>query len=215
VGPLSSEQVRFIVGESELSGILDKPSNETTRTVLVLHPHPLHGGDMYNPVVRSVVDSFLDAGYATFRFNFRGTISRSEYSGVSGAVDDTTAAAKMLDNLGFELVGIAGYSFGGSTALRFSSVNKVKFVISVSSSLDLYQEDGFQMNHLSGIACPVLMLHGTSDLTVPFENMTKISSQINGEVKSIPLENEGHFYHRSLNKVRAEVKEFVETLYAQ
>ena len=121
-------------------------------------------------------------------------------------------ASKMLNTQGFELVGIAGYSFGGSAALRFSSINKVEFVVSVSSSLALYQEGGFQMDQLSNIVCPVLMFHGTSDLTVPFDNMTKISSIIHDDVKCIPLENEGHFYHQSLDKVCTEVKEFMENL---
>jgi len=209
---LSSEQLNFKVGESELSGILERPKIDTTLVTLILHPHPLYGGDMYNPVVQSLVDTFLDAGYATFRFDFRGTNRRSDFDGISGAVDDSIAASEMLDTLGLELVGIAGYSFGGSTALRFSSANKVEFVVSVSSSLALYQEDGFQINQLSGIACPVLMFHGISDLTVPFENMKKISSQIRSDVKCISLENEGHFYHRSLTQIHVEVKKFIENL---
>jgi alpha/beta superfamily hydrolase len=212
VGALSSEHVKFKVGESELSGILEKPSTETTLVVLVLHPHPLYGGDMYNPVVQTLVDTFLEAGYATFRFDFRGATSRSDFAGVSGAVDDCTTAAELLDSLGFELTGIAGYSFGGSTTLRFSSFNKVEFVISVSSSLNLYREDGFPMDNLSRIECPVLMFHGTSDVTVPFENMTNISSQIQSAVKHISLENEGHFYHRSLDRVHDEVIDFIENL---
>jgi len=209
---LCSEQLSFKVSDSKLSGILERPSIETTLVILVLHPHPLYGGDMYNPVVQSLVDTFLDAGYATFRFDFRGTTRRSDFVGISGAVDDTIAASKMLNIRGLELAGIAGYSFGGSTALRFSSTNKVEFVVSVSSSLALYQEGGFQINQLSRIACPVLMFHGISDLTVPFENMTKISSLIHSDVKCISLENEGHFYHHSLHQVHTEVKKFVENL---
>ena len=167
---------------------------------------------MYNPVVHTLVETFLRAGFSTFRFNFRGAITRSDFVGVSGAVADSIAAFKMLDSLGYEVVGIAGYSFGGSAALRFSSTNSVEFVVSVSSSLDLIQEDGFQMTQLSGIDCPVLMLHGSSDLTVPYENMSNISSQIHGAVKCISIENEGHFYHRSLDRVRTEVMEFIENL---
>ncbi|TFH04328.1 MAG: hypothetical protein E4H14_14990 [Candidatus Thorarchaeota archaeon] len=207
-----SDTVQFKVGDFELSGMLEKPHTETRLAVLVLHPHPLYGGDMHNPVVQSLVDTFLNTGYATFRFDFRGTRTRSDFTGVPGAIDDISAASKMLHTLGFELAGVAGYSFGGSAALRFTSVNKVEFVVSVSSSLTLYQEGGFQINRLSGIECPVLMFHGTSDLTVPFENMTRIASYISSDVKCIPLENEGHFYHQSLDMVCAEVKSFMENL---
>lgn len=209
---LISEQIKFKVGESELSGLLEKPRTEASSVIIVLHPHPLDGGDMYNPVVSTLARTFLEAGFATFRFDFRGVNSKSDYAGIPGAVDDATAASIILEYQGLKLAGIAGYSFGGSTALRFGSTNKVDFVVSVSSSLALFQEDGYQATKLSMIACPVLLIHGNSDLTVPFENMTKISSQISSEVKCISIENEGHFYHRSLTQVQNEVKMFMETI---
>lgn len=212
MGILITEQIKFKVGESELSGILEKPRTGVRSVVLVLHPHPLYGGDMNNPVVSSLVRTFLDTDFATFRFDFRGVRIGSDYAGIPGAVDDTTAALRILEYQGLCLKGIAGYSFGGSTALRFSTTNRVDFVVSVSSSLALFQEGGYQATQLARIECPVLMIHGISDLTVPFENMTDISSQISGEVKCKPIENEGHFYHHSLTQVQNGVKQFLETI---
>ena len=167
---------------------------------------------MHNPVVVTLVNAFHVAGYATFRFNFRGVAVRSDYAGISGALDDTIAASEILTHQAWKFAGIAGYSFGGSTALRYSSIKEVGFVISVSSSLDLYQEGGTDASCLSGIECPVLMIHGISDMTVPFENMTDISTQINGEVKCVSIENEGHFYHHSRIQVQNEVKLFMKTM---
>ncbi len=209
---LISEQIKFKVGESELSGILEKPRPEVSSAILVLHPHPLYGGDMNNPVVSSLVHTFLDIDFATFRFDFRGVNIRSDYAGIPGAVDDTIAALRLLEHHGLNLKGIAGYSFGGSTALRFSTTNRVDFVVSVSSSLALFKESAYQATQLARIDCPVLMMHGVSDLTVPFENMTDISAQIKGEVKCVSIENEGHFYHHSLTQVQNEVKLFMETM---
>ncbi len=209
---LISEQIKFKVGESELSGILEKPKTGASAVILILHPHPLYGGDMNNPVVSSLVNTFLDIGYATFRFDFRGVNIRSEYDGIPGAVDDATAALRILEHQGLNLKGIAGYSFGGSTALRFSTTNSVDFVVSVSSSLALFQEGAYQATQLARIDCPVLMIHGVSDMTVPFENMTDISTEINGEVKCVSIENEGHFYLYSLTQVQNEVKLFMETM---
>ncbi len=209
---LISEQIKFKVGESELSGILEKPKTGASAVILILHPHPLYGGDMNNPVVSSLVNTFLDIGYATFRFDFRGVNIRSEYDGIPGAVDDATAALRILEHQGLNLKGISGYSFGGSTALRFSTTNSVDFVVSVSSSLALFQEGAYQATQLARIDCPVLMIHGVSDMTVPFENMTDISTEINGEVKCVSIENEGHFYLYSLTQVQNEVKLFMETM---
>ncbi|GAG68761.1 unnamed protein product, partial [marine sediment metagenome] len=121
-------------------------------------------------------------------------------------------ALRILEHLGLNLKGIAGYSFGGSTALRFSATNRVDFVVSVSSSLALFQEGAYQATQLARIDCPVLMIHGASDLAVPLENMNDISTQINGEVKCVSIENEGHFYHHSLTQIQNEVKLFMKTM---
>ncbi len=209
---MSSEALKFLVDDTELTGILEKPSPAIQSVVIILHPHPLYGGDMHNPVVTKLSNAILSARYATFRFNFRGVSNRSEYHGLAGAVDDVLHAAKILNEQHLQISGIAGYSFGGSTALRYSSLYDIGFLISVSSSLVLYEEDGFQANQLSNITCPVLMLHGTSDLTVPYENMNKISSYIQSEAKCVSLENEGHFYHHSLERVKDEVADFIRTL---
>ncbi|TFG99430.1 hypothetical protein E4H12_02760 [Candidatus Thorarchaeota archaeon] len=207
---MTSEKHRFNVGSSQLSCNLEKPNTATESAILVLHPHPLYGGDMFNPVVSTLAETFREVGFASARFDFRGVDSRSEYAGIPGAVEDAVAASELLEQLGLRLAGVAGYSFGGSTALRFSSIYSVDCVVSVSSSLELFTEDVFPAAHLSRITCPVLMLHGTSDLTVPYQNMTQISSYIQGRTKCVAFENEGHFYHRSLNRVHDEVKLFME-----
>jgi hypothetical protein len=189
-------------------GILEKPENAKFAAI-VLHPHPLYGGDMFNPVVTSLAETFQEFSIATLRFNFRGVSSRSEFAGISGAIDDTIAASQLLKSQGLKLAGVAGYSFGGSTSLRFSSINRVDFVVSVSSSFELIKEGGFPPAHLQKIACPILMFHGTSDLTVPHNNMKQISSFIQGKVSCVSLENEGHFYHYSLKMLHDELSSFM------
>jgi alpha/beta superfamily hydrolase len=212
VGILNSEQIPFNVYSFELKGILEVPESEVRSVIIVLHPHPLYGGDLYNPVVTTLADSFREVGLATFRFNFRGVSNRSVYAGIPGAVEDVIAASRMLIQKGYNVVGVAGYSFGGSTALRFGSTNRLEFIVSVSSSLALIQEGDYDVTRLSGIKCPVLMVHGTADITVPFKNMTNISSHIDSEIKFISIDDEGHFYHRSLNILHNEVKQFLKTI---
>ena len=209
---VSSDRIKFSVDGTELKGILEKPKGTSTSVVVILHPHPLYGGDIYNPVITTLSDVFTEMGYATFRFNFRGVSKPSEYQGVSGAVIDVAAAIATLKNHSLRIVGIAGYSFGGSTALRYSSNNDVHFLVSISSSLALIEEGDFQTTQLSSIKCPVLMFHGTSDLTVPHQSMDIIASFLSSNVKCISLKGEGHFYHASLGMVGNEVKTFLENL---
>jgi len=54
-----------------LEGRLSTPAAPAGGIVLC-HPHPLHGGDMHNPVIERAAEVCAEAGLATLRFNFRG-----------------------------------------------------------------------------------------------------------------------------------------------
>ena len=44
----------------------------TDKGVVITHPHPQYGGDMYNPVVTAIAAAYRELGFTTLRFNFRG-----------------------------------------------------------------------------------------------------------------------------------------------
>jgi hypothetical protein len=96
----------------------DKP----TGTVVVLcHPHPLDGGTMNAPLMQSVTGALIAAGIHVLRFNFRG-VGASEGSWGKGMAEtlDVAAAVEAAD-LAFpgDRIGIAGWSFGATTSLRW------------------------------------------------------------------------------------------------
>ncbi len=80
---------------------------------VISHPHPLFGGDMHNPVVRTIQTACFDAGFITLRFNFRGTgQSGGQFDEGEGEQEDVRACLKYLKRR-FDLpVTLAGYSFG-------------------------------------------------------------------------------------------------------
>ncbi|MCG8614590.1 MAG: alpha/beta fold hydrolase [Desulfobacterales bacterium] len=81
--------------------------------VVVTHPHPLYGGNMNNPVVRQVSDSFYKNNFSTLRFNFRGTgLSSGGFEDGAGEQDDVHAALDFLRGQGVSFLFLAGYSFG-------------------------------------------------------------------------------------------------------
>jgi uncharacterized protein len=85
---------------------------------LVAPPHPLYGGSIGNPVVRALEHAFVDAGYSTLAFNFRGI---GESTGEpSGEPDDALAdyLAAAGTPMGKRLEVVSGYSFGAVAALR-------------------------------------------------------------------------------------------------
>jgi len=218
VNNLKTESVEIVSEGYNLRGILTSSESKTKPSVVILHPHPLFGGNMENHVVTTLEQVFLEASFTTFRFNFRGVDSSSfQFSGINGAVIDTMNAVKFLQsNTQVNDVGIVGYSFGASTAMRTALLETPSFLISLSASIDLISSDGFDIEQLSKIKCPVLLFHGTSDQMIHFDDLAIITEKIKPESNcSVPLEGEGHFYQRSLPLVASTIRDFIVNLYPE
>lgn len=102
-------------------------SGGTAAAVAVLsHPHPLYGGDMWNPLVDHLFRALPASGIAALRYNFRGT-GRSGGSHDNGNAEqlDAAAAFDATARLAAERspadepppVVSAGWSFGGDVSL--------------------------------------------------------------------------------------------------
>ena len=208
---MHSQAVEFTVGEDYLEGILTTPNSSFNNIALLLHPHPLYGGSRDDRVIRFAEDILLNLGFATFRFNFRGVDSRTNYRGFSGAMQDAIAASKaLLDKTKKESLAIVGYSFGGSVALHLASSAKADFLVTFSASLSLAKEDGKGLKPLSSIQCPVLMFHGSNDNMVPFDDMLILAKNLGRrDVLTVALEGEGHFYLKHLSTVEIYLHEFL------
>ena len=105
-------------------------SGVTAAAVAVLsHPHPLYGGDMWNPLVDHLFRALPASGIATLRYNFRGT-GRSGGSHDDGKAEqlDAVAAFDAAVSVAAERspaadappVVSAGWSFGGDVSLAAS-----------------------------------------------------------------------------------------------
>jgi alpha/beta superfamily hydrolase len=206
---VKQERISFSSDSSQLSGVLSKPNCDANGLVLLLHPHPLFSGNLDNSVIRGLDRIFLKLEYATLRFNFRGP--RGKYEGVQGATQDALRAIDFLDSLELPVVGLAGYSFGGSVALRLFLVKSFEFVIVLSASIDILLEDKFDISLLSKLRSSVLLFHGLDDTTVPYADVKKISNEILG-AKTVALQNEDHFYDRSMSVVQDEISSFLARL---
>ncbi len=105
------EKITFTSGDLVLEGLYTGASSD--RGVVVTHPHPLYGGDMYNPVVQTVADAYIQAGFSCLQFNFRGVgRSTGQFDNGRGEQGDVIAAVSWLTDRGSVDIGLAGYSFG-------------------------------------------------------------------------------------------------------
>ncbi|MEJ5359593.1 MAG: alpha/beta hydrolase [Desulfobacterales bacterium] len=108
---MAERAVRIPCGEIELEGRLAEADG--SRAALVLHPHPLYGGDMDTAVVLALARLFHRAGFRVLRFNFRGVGESGGRHGGGGPERlDVASARDWLRAGGAEEIWAAGYSFG-------------------------------------------------------------------------------------------------------
>ncbi len=88
-------------------------------TVLLCHPHPLHGGNMFAPVVDALFTELAAHGLACLRFNFRGvdgSDGRHDY-GRGEQLDVVAGIAQLADQFPDLALWSMGWSFGADMAL--------------------------------------------------------------------------------------------------
>lgn len=120
-----NERISFQSGNLRLEGIWQQQSS--SHAAVVTHPHPLYGGDMHNPIVTTIVNSFARKGYSTLRFNFRGTgASEGDYDDGPGEQQDLLAALNYVSARTTAQASVAGYSFGAWVAASAATSGHLK-----------------------------------------------------------------------------------------
>ena len=105
------QKVSIPCGDIILSGLFDEGHGK--KGVVITHPHPLYGGNMYNPVVETIARAYREKGYAVLRFDFRGTgASTGRHDDGEGEQEDVAAVVAWMKERGFSPVALSGYSFG-------------------------------------------------------------------------------------------------------
>ena len=172
-----------------LEGMLNPNSSE--KGVVVTHPHPLYGGNMDNPVVDQIVQSYFEKGFTTLRFNFRGTgKSSGMFDNGQGEIDDVRAALGFLKATGVNDMYLAGYSFGARiNASVVSSGYGIKDHIMVSPPMEFMSFDDVASMPSTG-----LILTGDRDDIAPQTQVQEAINrwQINPQFEVI--EGCDHFY---------------------
>ncbi len=107
-----------------LEGVLSLPEElpQPFPALVMCHPHPMLGGNMDNPIVTSICRGASEAGFASFRFNFRGVEgSEGEFKGGDAEHQDVKAALDTMrrwPGIDGRRIALAGYSFGAGIILR-------------------------------------------------------------------------------------------------
>ena len=168
---------------------------------VVAHPHPLFGGTMDNKVATTLSRALLEAGAATYRFNFRG-VGKTEGTHDDGRGETadllTVAAHASAANPGVPLW-LAGFSFGAAVTLAASEEVTCEEMILVAPG---YARMAHWQNVKSGGVHPVstLLIHGEKDETVPLADSLEWARPRDIPVVVVP--GADHFFHQRLHLLR-------------
>ena len=118
-----TERLELTVSDGvTLEARIDSP-DQPERFTVFCHPHPLQGGSMNAPLMIAVANRLVERGHAVLRFNFRGTgASTGSHDKGNAELEDVTAAMELARGRKLPL-GLAGWSFGAWTALRWLAAN--------------------------------------------------------------------------------------------
>jgi alpha/beta superfamily hydrolase len=206
-----TQQRRAVSFESDglkLEGLLQLPEVTPAAGVVVAHPHPQYGGDMYNNVVQAVCEAALDAGAAALRFNFRGVgESDGAYDNGVGEQRDVEAAIdhlRSLPEIDAERVVLAGYSFGAMVAVK--AAHEREDLAAVVSVANPTQRGPKVEVHLR---VPTLFITGDRDPYCDGALLEEYREQMGPDVRVEVLPGVDHFWVGSTDRLKERVTAFL------
>lgn len=185
-----------------IEGKYFQAKNPTAPIALVLHPHPLHGGNMNNKVTYRMYETLARSGFTVLRFNFRG-VGNSEgvFDHGSGELADAAACLDWLhaQNPGASHIWLTGFSFGAWIMLQLLMRRPdVHRFLAVSPPAGMYDFSFF-----SPIPNKGLITVGTNDEITPHRDiedwLKKTPRQKGINIKYATVNGADHFYTGQLD----------------
>ncbi|GJL88172.1 MAG: alpha/beta hydrolase [Minwuia thermotolerans] len=206
-------EVIFNGPEGRLEGRYHHVEDETAPIALVLHPHPLYGGNMNNRLVYNMFQLFKARGFSVLRFNFRGVgRSQGEHDQGIGELSDAASALDWMQQIkpDARACWIAGYSFGAWIGMQLLMRRpEVEGFISVSPPANM-----FDFTFLAPCPSSGIIVQGTEDDLVPEPDVQKLVDRLKTQ-KGIIIDYEkidgaNHFYEQEMEEVDQLVGSYVD-----
>ncbi len=182
-----------------LAATWERPACEPVAGVLLLHPHPLHGGTRRNNVVRYGALGALEACAGALRLDFRGAgDSEGHYDEGRGEIEDAACALRWLrERLPDLPLFVWGFSFGSRVGLHLASRPEagVEGWLGVACPSAIYP-----WPELQDWPQRMALLAGTRDDFVDFE---RYAPALERGAALHRVEGANHFFQGLLPEVRA------------
>lgn len=191
-----------------------KSKERNAPIAIVLHPHPEHGGTMNSKVTYALFRTFVDMGFTTLRFNFRG-VGRSEgkFAYGDGELSDAAACLDWLQvqNPEPRQCWVAGFSFGAYVCMQLLMRRpELDGFVAVAPPANMYD--------FSFLApCPVsgMIVQGEKDEIVPKDSVVKLTARLCAQrglhidYRMVP--GADHFFTNDLLALTTHVTDYVTT----
>ena len=207
------KEILFTGPDGRLVGKYKKGQSLNPPVALLLHPHPLYGGTMSNPIVTELYNIFDALGFSTFRFNFRGVgKSEGKFDNGQGELADAAAALDWVQrqNPNTNQCWVSGFSFGAVICMQLLMRRpEITRFVSVSPQPNLYD-----FNFLAPCPASGLIVHGKKDEMAPLEDVQRLAQKLQAQ-KNITVQYEeisgaNHFYDNEIPKLRKVIENYIE-----
>jgi alpha/beta superfamily hydrolase len=190
----NTQRLRLAGPAGAIEAALDAPPADVpvNGVAVICHPHPQHGGTMDNKVAQTLARAFVQLGYRTVRFNFRGVgASEGAWDDGRGEIDDALAVIAAVREPGRPLA-LAGFSFGGyvasQAAARLAANAPVERLVLIGPATRNFD--------VAAVPADTLVVHGEADDVVPLQATLDWARPQHLPVVVVP--GVGHFFHGQL-----------------
>jgi alpha/beta superfamily hydrolase len=167
---------------------IDAPEGQTRGLAVICHPHPQHGGTLDNKVVATLARAFVQRGWRSVRFNFRGVGgSGGAWDEGRGEIDDALVVVAALRTEG-EPLSLAGFSFGAYVASHVAAQTRPEQLVLVGPATQNFT--------IAPVPAGTLVVHGEADEVVPLAFTLDWARPQAQPVVVVP--GGGHFFHGQL-----------------
>ena len=197
---VSIQKLSLAGAAGAIEAVQSTPEGCTSHGVAVIaHPHPLFGGTMDNKVVQTVARAFVQCGWTTLRFNFRGVgASAGVHDDGRGELQDLLAVVEQVAPSG--PLALAGFSFGAfvtSHAVQaLWQTQRVEKIVLVGTAASRFEVARLPVDAHG----QTLVVHGEQDDTVALAAVMDWARPQTLPVTVVP--GGGHFFHGQLPLLR-------------
>ena len=181
---------------------------------LILHPHPEHGGTMNNRIVYTLYREFVNAGFSTLRFNFRG-VGKSEgsFDNGEGELGDAAIVLDWLQNKNpyASACWVSGFSFGSWIAMQLLMRRpEISSFIAAAPPVTMYD-----FNFLAPCPTSGLVISADKDEIVPYKGVVQLASKLTKQrgisVEHKTIKGAGHFFKNHFDEFSGAIANYIES----